>query len=332
MHTDLIPRPASLERNSIDDFLKILFGIASVFFAIIITFFVYSLIFFRSSPSDRGDGRPIKGNLRLEQAWTLIPLVIVLVLAAYGGIVLNNMSKAGPPGSELEIKVTAMRFSWEFYYPADNVTAFELRVPVNQRIHLTMQSTDVIHSFWVQEWGPKMDIVPGRTTEVRYTPDKIGDYFVECSQLCGFGHTYMIAPVYVTSQADFQNWVQQHRPTLTPSPTGTPTTTLPVSFLPTPGGTVTIDLAAQNMAFDKTEISVPAGARITLNFNNMDNRIPHNFAVYTDSTAKVPIFQGQIINGPATIVYEFVAPVKPGTYFFRCDAHPLQMTGQFIVQ
>ena len=225
MHTDLIPRPASLERNSIDNFLKILFGIASIFFAIIITVFVYSLIFFRSSPGDRGDGRPIKGNSRLERAWTLIPLAIVLVLAAFGGAVLNNMIKAGPPGSELEINVTAVRFSWEFYYPADNVTSFELHVPVNQRIHLTMQSKDVIHSFWVQEWGPKQDIVPGMTTEVRYTPDQIGSYFVQCSQLCGYGHTYMIAPVFVTSQADFQKWLQQPTTTPAPTPTVTPTAT-----------------------------------------------------------------------------------------------------------
>ena len=161
LNVDLIPFPYSTERESIDNLLKILFGIASVFFAIIITVFVYALLFFRSRPGETGEGRPIKGNAPLERIWTLIPLIIVLVLAAYGGIVLNDMTKAGPSGSELEIDVTAARFSWQFNYPAYNVTSYELHVPVNQRIHLLLQSKDVVHSFWVQEWGPKQDAVPG---------------------------------------------------------------------------------------------------------------------------------------------------------------------------
>jgi plastocyanin len=60
--------------------------------------------------------------------------------------------------------------------------------------------------------------------------------------------------------------------------------------------------------------------------------MPHNFAAYTDQTANNVIFQGQIVTGPATATYNFTAPSTPGTYFFRCDIHPTQMTGQFIVQ
>ena len=330
MHTDIIPRPASLERQSIDNFFKILFGIASVFFALIITVFVYSLIFFRASPGDRGNGRPFKGYSPLEFAWTLIPLIIVVVLAVYGGIVLNQMIKAGPPGSELEIQVTAQRFSWEFYYPAENITAYELHIPVNQRIHLTMQSKDVVHSFWVQEWGPKQDIVPGMTTQVRYTPTQVGQYLVECSQLCGYGHTYMTAPVYVTSQADYQTWIQQQKAKATP--TTSPTVSTPPTATTSPSAaSLNIDLTAQNLAFNMDTINVPAGGQITVKFTNMDS-MPHNFSIYTDSTATTAIFQGQIISGSSAAVYKFTAPAKAGNYFFRCDVHPQQMTGQFIVQ
>lgn len=155
LHIDLIPYPASVERESIDNFVKILFAIASFFFAIIVVVFVYSLLFFRRRPGDTSEGRPIRGNSSLERAWTLIPLIIVLVLAAFGGIVLNNMTREGPPGSEMEIEVTAQRFVWQFHYPAYNVNSYELHVPVNQRLHLIMQSKDVVHSFWVQQWGPK---------------------------------------------------------------------------------------------------------------------------------------------------------------------------------
>jgi len=99
------------------------------------------------------------------------------------------------------------------------------------------------------------------------------------------------------------------------------------------GGTaVTIVLTAQNMAFDKNSITVPAGANVTINFNNKDT-IPHNFALYTNSSAATPaIFQGQTVTGPTTVTYTFTAPAAPGTYFFRCDVHPTTMTGSFIVQ
>ncbi|HEX7475956.1 MAG TPA: cupredoxin domain-containing protein [Dehalococcoidales bacterium] len=348
-HTDLIPYPASVERESIDSFVKILFGIASVFFAVIITVFVYSLIFFRQRPGATGDGSPIKGNAPLEKAWTLIPLAIVLVLAAYGGVVLNKITSAGPPGSEMEIEVTAQRFSWQFFYPAYNVTSFELYVPVNQRLHFVMQSKDVVHSFWVQEWGPKQDIVPGMTTEVRYTPNVIGQYMVECSQLCGYGHTYMTAPVFVTSAADFQTWVtqQQKTPATTtpmpmpmPTPTSTPgqpapsptSTSVPPASAPAAIPQTNINLVAANISFDLSAITVPAGAKITVNFDNRDGGVPHNFAVYTDSTAATPVFVGQIITGPATVTYTFTAPATPGNYFFRCDIHPAQMTGTLVVR
>jgi cytochrome c oxidase subunit 2 len=340
-HADLIPYPASVERESIDSFVKILFGIASVFFAVIITVFVYSLIFFRQRPGATGDGSPIKGNAPLERAWTIIPLVIVLVLAAYGGVVLNKITSAGPPGSEMEINVTAQRFSWQFFYPAYNVTSFELYVPVNQRLHFVMQSKDVVHSFWVQEWGPKQDIVPGMTTEVRYTPNVIGQYLVECSQLCGYGHTYMTAPVFVTSSADFQTWVTQQQKTpatTTPMPMPIPTST-PNQPASTPTSTsapstplTNINLVALNIAFDLETITVSAGAKITINFDNRDGGVPHNFAVYTDSTAATAVFVGQIISGPATVTYSFTAPATPGNYFFRCDIHPAQMTGTLVVK
>jgi plastocyanin len=79
-------------------------------------------------------------------------------------------------------------------------------------------------------------------------------------------------------------------------------------------------------------ITVPAGKSITVNFDNQDSGIPHNFAVYTNSSATSPIFVGDNITGPARITYTFTAPSTPGTYFFRCDVHPTQMTGAFIVQ
>ena len=98
------------------------------------------------------------------------------------------------------------------------------------------------------------------------------------------------------------------------------------------GNAISIDLAAQNIAFDKTTITVKAGSQVTINFNNKDSGIPHNFSLYADSSASQNLFKGDTVTGPGTAVYKFTAPSTPGTYFFRCDIHPTQMTGQFVVQ
>jgi predicted lipoprotein with Yx(FWY)xxD motif/plastocyanin len=115
-------------------------------------------------------------------------------------------------------------------------------------------------------------------------------------------------------------------PASTPAPVPAPTTT------PAPYQMV-MNLAAKNLAFNLSTITVPAGANVIIYFDNEDAGTPHNFSLYGDSSATPPaIFQGQIITGPAIVIYTFKAPTKPGTYFFRCDIHPTIMTGSFIVQ
>ena len=112
------------------------------------------------------------------------------------------------------------------------------------------------------------------------------------------------------------------------SPTSTTTSAAPAPA--TSGQAVTINLVSQNMAFDQSTITVPAGANVTMNYNNKDS-IPHNFALYTDQSAATVIFKGKIISN-SNIAYTFTAPSTPGTYFFRCDVHPTTMTGSFIVK
>ena len=109
-------------------------------------------------------------------------------------------------------------------------------------------------------------------------------------------------------------------------PTPTPTTPPPAGT----GQSVTINIAAENIAFDKATITVPAGADVTVVFNNKD-RVPHNLAVYETKAAAKAIFVGEVITGPKTISYSFTVPSTPGIYFFRCNPHRSRMTGDFVV-
>jgi plastocyanin len=119
--------------------------------------------------------------------------------------------------------------------------------------------------------------------------------------------------------------------TSTQSSTSTSTTTLTSKVA---GPPVTINLVAQNIAFNMSTITVPSGASVTVNFNNMDGGIPHNFAVYQNIAGgqTKPVFVGDTIVGPKTIVYQFTAPSAAGDYFFDCDVHPTVMFGKFVVQ
>jgi plastocyanin len=120
-------------------------------------------------------------------------------------------------------------------------------------------------------------------------------------------------------------------PGLPPSAGASPSPSVPAGSSPAPAET-TIELTAANIKFDKSTITVPAGKPVIISFTNQDAGIPHNFAVYTDSSASQSIFTGEIITGKASTTYTFTAPTARGTYFFRCDVHPTLMTGQFIVQ
>lgn len=116
--------------------------------------------------------------------------------------------------------------------------------------------------------------------------------------------------------------------TTTPTATPAPVTT----SLQTTAQSTTIVLTAQNFAFDKSAITVPAGAQVMVTLNNNDSGVSHNFAVYMDASATTALFKGSNVIGPGSTTYTFTAPSTRGTYFFRCDVHPTTMTGQFIVQ
>ncbi len=128
---------------------------------------------------------------------------------------------------------------------------------------------------------------------------------------------------------------------LPPATVGISTAVPPVSPSPTEaaggetaeaGAEAQMQLTAENIAFDKDTITVPAGSHVVVEFTNNDS-VPHNFAVYASESADEEIFVGERITGPnETVTYEFDAPSEPGDYFFRCDVHPQQMTGQFVVE
>jgi cytochrome c oxidase subunit 2 len=203
----LMPVEASAQSVPIDRLWNAELATISFLFSLIVVPLTYSLIVFRRRKGDTTDAQHIEGNSTLEITWTIIPLFIVMTFAYLGAGNLAEIRRADP--NAMIVKVTGQQWSWSFEYPATGVTSKELHIPVNQQVLLQMTSRDVIHSFWVPEFRPKQDVVPGRITELRITPTRIGDYKVRCAELCGTSHAYMLAPVIVSSKADFDTWMAQ---------------------------------------------------------------------------------------------------------------------------
>jgi len=205
----LLPQQAATQAEPIDWLFNLEFMVISFLFALIIVPLIYSLVVFRRKPGETGDGTYVEGNTRLEIGWTVIPLIIVLIFAYLGA---ENLGRVRQPDLQaMQVQVTGYQWGWQFKYPEYGIRSQELYLPLDKQILFKMESTDVIHSFWVPEFRVKQDLVPGRVTEVRVTPSKIGRYTLMCSELCGTQHAYMNAPVVVVTQAEFDAWVAQRQ-------------------------------------------------------------------------------------------------------------------------
>ena len=203
-----LPHPASREAGRIDFVFWFVTVICVAIFAVVAAVIVYSIWKFRVSPDDDSDGPPIHGHTGLEITWTAIPTVLVVAIAIVSAIVLAKNGNAGR--NPLRVDVTAQQFAWSFSYPGHaNLTSGDLRLPLGRKVELHLRSLDVIHSFWVPEFGQKQDTVPGLTTKLVITPDRVGTYPVICTELCGLGHAVMRTSAIVMKPADFDAWVSK---------------------------------------------------------------------------------------------------------------------------
>jgi cytochrome c oxidase subunit II len=204
---DWFPADASGSAGQIDTLYDVLLICSVPVFVLVMTIAIYSVIRFRAKPGDMGDGPPIHGNTKLEIIWVTIPFIMVTALAIYGWIVLDDIEAKAQ--DEMVVNVTGQQFTWTFEYPEQDVNSNELILPVDRPIEFRIKTRDVLHSFWVPEFRLKSDAVPGLTTRIRLTPDRVGRYEVVCAELCGLGHSTMRQFVRVLPADDFDGWVDR---------------------------------------------------------------------------------------------------------------------------
>jgi cytochrome c oxidase subunit II len=207
-----LPTPASKQADRIDFVFWFVSGICIAIFALVASVILYAVVRFRARPDDDSDGAPIHGHTGLEIAWTAVPAALVTAISVVSAVALAQNDHL--PNKHLRVDVTAQQFAWSFSYPtAKGLTVSTLHMPLHEAVELKMKSKDVIHSFWVPQFGQKQDVVPGITTRLVITPKRLGTYPVVCTELCGEGHALMRSTAVVQTPAAFAAWLKQQQQT-----------------------------------------------------------------------------------------------------------------------
>jgi len=210
--------PHSTPADSILHLSNFVLGITGLIFVVVFTLLTYAVVKFRSKGGDaHREPAQVYGSTQIELAWTVIPILIVVVLFLATARVIHAIQDAPKPAAAVDVTAIGHQFWWEFRYPAFGVvTANELHIPVSDPAHptptfLKLLSADTDHSFWVPQLAGKTDLIPNRINETWVDPQRTGLFLGQCAQYCGTQHAKMLLRVYVESREAFQEWINAQK-------------------------------------------------------------------------------------------------------------------------
>lgn len=210
----MLPEGYARESEVVNEAYVLLLALAVPVFTFMLSMLGYSAIRFRGNGDEVEDGPPMTGSRRVISTWLAITSGLTLFVLINPGFV-GLADIRGESSADMVVAVEGQRWTWNATYGNGAVSTEELVVPVETRIRFDVTSIDVLHSFWVPGFGVKIDAVPGRTTELFITTERVGDYAddeklrVQCAELCGLGHADMAMPVRVVEEAEFEAWLNE---------------------------------------------------------------------------------------------------------------------------
>ncbi|HVB75676.1 MAG TPA: cytochrome c oxidase subunit II [Ktedonobacteraceae bacterium] len=185
--------------------------VATIVFVVVEGMLIYSIVRFRERPNSPAP-RQIHGNNTIEMIWTIVPSLFLFAVLIGTIYTMFNLSDISGQGRTLQITVVGHQWWWEFDYTNDGiVTADELVVPVGTVIHTTLESQNVIHSFWIPQITGKTDVVPGHSNDKLFKADTIGTYRGICTEFCGLQHAHMSFLLVVKSQSEYISWLHNQQ-------------------------------------------------------------------------------------------------------------------------
>jgi cytochrome c oxidase subunit 2 len=209
--------PQAPQAGAISHLFIVTLAICAVIFSLVTGLIVYSLVKFRWREGE-ADPHQTAGNKTVEIIWTVIPVVIVVLLFA---MTVHAMQIADPPPpAHPDLIVVGHQWWWEAQYPKSGaIVANEIHIPVGIPMSVRLDSTDVLHEFWVPQLTRKMTTVPHANNHVWLEADKAGTYEGVCSEYCGTQHAWMRFLVVAQPQAEFDAW-QKAQLASAPVPSG----------------------------------------------------------------------------------------------------------------
>jgi cytochrome c oxidase subunit 2 len=200
----LYPEQASNFAPQVDA-LMVFITLVCLFFAVTITIAIVFFFFKFHRRVPNAVGIPLQGDLRLEAAWMIVPLILAMVMFSWGAVIYVDYRRA--PQDTLDIYVIGKQWMWKTQQPNGIREINELHVPVGRDVRLIMASEDVIHDFYVPAFRVKMDVVPGHYNTMWFRPTKPGRYHFFCSQYCGTNHAIMGGWVTVMEPSAYAAWL-----------------------------------------------------------------------------------------------------------------------------
>jgi cytochrome c oxidase subunit 2 len=220
IETPSIFNPVSTPAFAIRDLSFFVLAITAAIFVIVAGVAAYTLIRFgRRRAEPEIEPAQVYGSKQIELAWTIVPLLIVVVLFLVTARYIWGLERRAQPPDALEITVVGHQWWWEIRYPKLGIiTANEIHVPVSDATgatptFITLESVDVAHSFWVPQLAGKMDVIPNKTNRVWIEPRRVGTYVGQCAEYCGLQHAVMLLVVVVHPEEEFRAWVASQQTT-----------------------------------------------------------------------------------------------------------------------
>jgi cytochrome c oxidase subunit 2 len=216
--TPSIFAPASTPAHSIYELSLFVLSITGMIFVVVAGLLAYVIFRYRQrGEDDTSEPAQIYGSTQVELAWTVIPVLIVVVLFLTTARMIFAIQDAPKPKAALSVTVVGHQYWWEFNYPTLGIHAVdELHVPLSNPqsptpTFLTLLSADVMHSFWVPQLAGKIDLIPNNVNQLWIDPQHPGMYVGQCAQFCGVEHAKMLLRVYVQTPEDFAAWVKNQQ-------------------------------------------------------------------------------------------------------------------------
>lgn len=308
MKSAFMPPAVTDIAHQVDNLYSFLLWASAISCAILIGGMIYFVLKYkRKTDSDKTPY--ISHNTFLEFLWSFIPLVIFLVMFAWGWYVYHQMRQM--PENALEVHVFGRQWSWEFAYKSGKTSGSEMVVPVNTPIKLIMTSKDVLHSFYVPSMRIKQDVIPGTYTALWFNSEKLGDFQVFCTEYCGTSHSGMLAKIKVVSQADYEKWIQENEEGLTLAQRGQ-------KYYKDKGCVACHSLDGTPMVgpswkgiFGK-EHTMTDGSTVKVDENYLRESIlqPNAKTVKGFGAGVMPTFQGQLDENQVNAIIEFIKELK----------------------